>query len=1097
MTRTLPFALSMMLTTAALAGTPPSDFVKVTNSPSKFSFTENKGQVSDQHYLPRPDVRYYGSQGPMDFHITDRGISYQLRQVESWRVEKQHGPSMEQTPMDSVPDRIRIRRVDIRWPGSDPNAAWINGDTLPDHTNYYLQVCPDGVTDVRSYQGVTRKNIYPGIDLKYYSTDGRLKYDYIVAPGTSADVIRLEVHGAQVSLLPDGSVKLSTPLGDLIEEAPVCFQQGKAIKASWTLSGKTLSFDIPDRDPNVELVIDPSIRLGGTYYGGESVDAVEAVKVLPDGDLIITGNTWSDFAIATAGTHDTTINGLGDGFVAKMNGTADRIWGTYFGGSGYENVKNAVVTSTDRTMVCGYSNSTAGIASQLAAQLTSGGGYDAFLVVFNNATGTRTYGTYYGGAGTDHGYGLCRDENGNMYLGGSTESNSGISTPGSHIPVIPAQSGTTGFLVKFDGSGGRVWGTYLNGEVNGMDLGANAEVYLAGRTDRETGIATTNAHQAQIGGGFTDGFICRFNGNGTQVWSTYYGGGGTDQLNAITVDPDGNVVACGYTDSNTGIATLSPNYSGTRDGFITKFTASGTRLWGRYFGGNGSDELFSCDTDIAGSIHVCGETQSTSGIATNGAHQALFGGEYDGYFGRFKPDGTLMNASYYGGANTDRLYSIAVTPGAFIHVAGESESGNNISTTGAWFTNYQGSYDGILASFCTTQEAWVTTTLETCAGAADGSIAVQLTGGGLTNSITLNGEVDLGSSALFTDLGSTVPGAVTEYDLSFSSIIGSCSGAAPAMTILMYGPPPLTTSLVGAFVTCPGTATGGVNAMVEGGTPPYTYAWSNGATTMNISDVVAGVYSQVVTDANGCTATSSGTVTELPPILPTIVSTQDPLCNGDTSGSIDLDFTGGVPPITFAWSDGSQIADPTGLAAGVYTVVITDQFDCEATASATLTDPPALFLTVTVTNENVGNDGAVDLQVAGGTPPYTYIWSNGSTGQDLAGLAGGTYSVEVTDANGCLDDVNVVVNSFVGVEEIEGGLEWAVTLDRNAQLLTITADKPFKAIELFDASGRFVLSQQKVASVASMSVGHLSSGVYLVRLGFDEGPRVKRLFIGR
>jgi hypothetical protein len=493
---------------------------------------------------------------------------------------------------------------------------------------------------------------------------------------------------------------------------------------------------------------------------------------------------------------------------------------------------------------------------------------------------------------------------------------------------------------------------------------------------------------------------------------------------------------------------------------------------------------------------VCGETGSTSGIATLDAHQATKGGSFDGYFGRFKPDGTLMNASYYGGAGSDRLSAIAVTPLATIHVAGWSQSSSNIATPGAHSTSNQGAGDGFFATFCTTQEAWITTTLETCAGAADGSIAVQLTGGTLLTSITLNGTQVNGNSALFTGLGSGVPGMVTPYNLSFTSSFGSCSGGAPPVTILMYGPPVLTISLLSVFVTCPGTATGGMNASITGGTPPYTYQWSTGASTMNITGLVAGTYDLQVTDANGCTSTASGTVTELPPIIPTVAAVQVPLCHGELTGSIDLEINGGTPPITYQWSNGAQVQDPAGLGAGVYTVLVTDQFGCEATTSATIVPPPALLLTVSVTNETMGNDGAIDLQVSGGTPPYTYAWSNGSTGQDLEMLVGGTYSVEVTDANGCTEVVQVSVNSFVGLEELGPGPQWTVALDGGAQLLTVSSDTPFNAVELLDASGRIIVSESRTGLNTSMAVGHLSSAVYIVRLSYGTFTHHERLFIG-
>jgi hypothetical protein len=1001
------------------------------------NFTENKGQVSDQHYQPRPDVRFYGSQGPMDFHITDRGISYQLRQVESWRTEEKHEGRMAHGTLDSVPDRIRIRRVDINWPGIDPNAPWVTSEPMPDHTNYYLEVCPDGVTGVRSFGTILRRNIYPGVDLKYYSKDGRLKYDYIVAPGTSPDVIRLEVYGAEVSLLPDGSVKLNTPLGDLFEEAPLCFQQGKVIKSAWVLSGNTLTFHVPDRDPTAELVIDPAIRTGGTYFGGNLHDEVRSIQPLTGNDLMIAGITASLNMIATSGAFDVTHNGSFDAFVARMTNHTARVWGTYFGGSGNEELDDLHLRFNDRTAVTGHTSSISGIASPAAYQGNFGGGtFDAFIVWFNNANGQRTYGTYFGGAGNDYGFGIASDTNGDEYLVGQTSSTTGISTPGSFMP-----SPGSGFLAKLDASGGVVWSTYLPGVARKIALAPNGSIFLCGSTSQALGVATPGTHQTEPAGN-GDAYLMRFTLAGQRIWGTYYGGERPDFFRDLSVDPFGNVIACGATNSQTGIATfgaplgaISPGLFGN-NGLVVKFNDQGQRIWGRYYSGlDGESTINACAVDDAGSIYIGGVTSCyldllpldpySSIISSDGLQISNPGlGIRSGFLARLDPNGERMYGSYYGGFLEDEIHAVAVTPQGRWYIAGEAQQDASslldgfLLTPGAWDVTapLNDSREGFYAIFCTTLELFVTTTNPSCAGVADGTATVFATGGGAATSYSWTPAPGGGSGTQVTGL----VGGIT-YQVTGNSILGTCSGSASS-SFTLTSPLPLVANIQEpGIVECFGSASGSLDLDVTGGTLPYTFDWSNGGTSEDVTDLVAGNYSVTITDGNGCTTTTGSEVTEPAPII----------------------------------------------------------------------------LSATVYDEMNGSDGSIDLQVSGGVPPYTYTWSNGSNSQDIADLAGGVYSVVVMDANDCTETLEVVVSSSVGVLEIDNGPAWMVALDGGAQLLIVSADMPFNAVELLDASGRMIHSKRKVGLIASMDVGHLSSGVYLVRIVLDEGPRVKRLFIGR
>lgn len=189
---------------------------------------------------------------------------------------------------------------------------------------------------------------------------------------------------------------------------------------------------------------------------------------------------------------------------------------------------------------------------------------------------------------------------------------------------------------------------------------------------------------------------------------------------------------------------------------------------------------------------------------------------------------------------------------------------------------------------------------------------------------------------------------------------------------------------------------------VSGGTAPYTYNWSNGGSTQDLSNLGSGTYNVTVTDANGCSATATVTITE-PAVLTLNLSSNNLECNGDGSGEVSITVTGGTTPYTYLWSDGSTSHILGDLSAGTYSVTVTDTNGCTTSGSATITQPDALTATIVGTDADCsGNStGSADLTVTGGTAPYTYSWSNGATTEDISGLGSNIYSVTVTDNYDC------------------------------------------------------------------------------------------------
>ncbi len=197
-----------------------------------------------------------------------------------------------------------------------------------------------------------------------------------------------------------------------------------------------------------------------------------------------------------------------------------------------------------------------------------------------------------------------------------------------------------------------------------------------------------------------------------------------------------------------------------------------------------------------------------------------------------------------------------------------------------------------------------------------------------------------------------------------------------------------------------GSNTGAVDITVTGGTPPYTYLWSNGARTQDITGVGAGVYTVTVTDNLGCTFIPDPYIVG----AEVVAAITNVTCNGGNNGAIDLSAAFGTPPYTYVWNTTppQTTEDINNLIAGIYCVTISDSGGSSRDTCFTVSQPTALVVNGSVSNDvNQNCTGAIDLNVTGGTLPYTYIWSNGAITPDITNLCGGQYCVTVTDGQGC------------------------------------------------------------------------------------------------
>ena len=280
-----------------------------------------------------------------------------------------------------------------------------------------------------------------------------------------------------------------------------------------------------------------------------------------------------------------------------------------------------------------------------------------------------------------------------------------------------------------------------------------------------------------------------------------------------------------------------------------------------------------------------------------------------------------------------------------------------------------------------------------CAGATANITAI---GTGGTGAYTYMWD-DLAMSA--TASISVTPAITTTYNVIITDA-STCTATA-AVTVTVNELPTATPSAV--QILCNG-GTGSVSVVAAGGLAPYTYIWNdpNGSTNTSVPGLAAGTYNVTVTDANGCTSTAATIINAAPANLTTTGTSTDVICNGGNDGTIDIAVSGGTGIYTYTWSNGASTEDVISLIADVYRVTVTDGNGCTSTASYTIAEPTLLSVTTIGTNPLCSTGtGTIDVTTLGGTLPYTYLWNDGSTTEDISGLSAGVYTVTITDGNLC------------------------------------------------------------------------------------------------
>jgi hypothetical protein len=964
-------------------------------------FVENKGQVTDQHSQTRPDVHFRSGSKGISLFVGNGKLHYQWAKTISGEQSK-----------------TALYRMDVTLIGADPQAQVMAEQQQPFFERYYTADAVQQGLTAHAYQKITYKEVYPYIDWVLYIKNNTVEYDFVVRPGGKVSDIRLQYDGtSSLSIDKAGRLTAATPMGTITENTPTSFQaDGTPIASAFVLQGSTLSFQTAPHTGT--LIIDPTLSWA-TYYGDVGVEAIRNGCVSGDkyGNGYFSGNTGSPANIATTGSYMDTIAGTTDAFLVKFSSSGTRLWATYYGGVDYEYVYDITCDTSGSAYLSGYTQSTSGVATTGAYQTTQAGGSDAFLVKFDTG-GVRQWATYFGGSGAEQCFGVACDKTNNVYISGYTQSSTGIASTGAHQTVYGGASDA--FIAKFSSNGTFRWASYYGGSL--LDYGqsvacdTNSNVYLTGYTRSTTGIATTGAYQTSWTA-LDDAFLVKFDSAGVRQWGTYYGDIKLDRAYGVCTDLRNNVYITGNTASLSGIATMGSaqdTFSGglAPDAFLAKFSSSGVRKWGTYYGGTAIDNGLAVCADGYGHIYLTGRTASTTGIATTGAWKDSLDGASDAMLARFDTVGVKEWATYFGGDADETGYGVYCNKLSKVFLGGQTSSSAGLATTGSFQTTDGGSDDGFLALFndcpliaptsiagsdTVCRNASYTYTVPAVAGASSYTwiVPVGWSGTSTTNTISLTAGIN-----------SDTLKVMANFPCGASPVTLKAIAVSPLPVISPSG----TVSICAGDSVTLSASTGSAYQWYKNGTAITS------ATTPLYKVHTAGHYSVVVTSPQGCADTSVVDTLIVHPLpVPVITASGTVLTTGSYAS---YQWNHNSTPITGATGASYTIS----ITSGNYTVTVTDTNGCEGSSTpfdgATVgiedlnehsnrvriyPNPASNRLYIDAKEKVNVTISSIEGKMQGYYPNAKDI--------DVSGLASGIYLLRITDKSGALHRTEKLVIS--------------------------------------------------------------------------------------
>lgn len=646
----------------------------------------NHGQLVNQHGESRADVLYYALGGKINYYLTANGFSYQVNKA----IENG--------------DQFEILRIDNQWIGANSVTRFKTRNT-----GFNTLIWDKEQNKAEEKEWVIAEAIYPNIDLKWYNQNGSLEYDFMLSPRADPNQIKWKVKGAKsVSINAEtGNLIIETDFGQIQENKPVAYQGEEVIACQWQVNDNEVSFKLGDYNQAKPLVIDPVVRVWGTYFGDWDNDMFYASVQDDSLNTYIAGRTKSRNNIATTGAHKTTFTGTSCALLLKMNDNGQVLWSTYFGGTSYDEAKDITIDKDGNLVLVGITSSWRGIATSKFSQ-TRSSSTDVFVTKFSQ-NGTQIWGRYWGGSSAETASAVCVDSNSNIYVTGYTMSTDSIGTTGAH-QNFKLGTWEDAFIAKFDSTGALSWSTYFGGDKIDQALDIKADelghIYICGSTLSDSLIATPNSFQDKFSGtGYAmEGFFAKFTTAGNRVWSTYVGGFNYDKMQTLLLDQFGDIYLAGASNSY-GHATPGTQKSAPtkNDVVLFKFHKTGLKMWGTYYGGSGSEEIHEMRWVDPQTLIATGYTSTYRlwSMITPDAYQKISptSNRMEAFIAKFNTFGRLEYGSVFGGIQHEYGSSIEVlNPHDYILV-GHTMSNDSISTAGSHQATHSNRYDGMVVKF--------------------------------------------------------------------------------------------------------------------------------------------------------------------------------------------------------------------------------------------------------------------------------------------------------------------------------------------------------------------------------------------------------------
>ena len=701
------------------------------------------------------------------------------------------------------------------------------------------------------------------------------------------------------------------------------------------------------------------------------------------------------------------------------------------------------------------------------------------------------FSTYLGGNSHESAETVKLAQDGNIIIAGGTG--------GMNFPVTPGAYQTTPqstydmFVTKLTSDLEElVFSTFISGNntdyLRDMALGNDGSVFITGWTSSVNYPVTPNAFQSSHGGGWDDAFVTRLHPSGSSlIYSTFLGGSDLDYGVSISMNNNDEAIVMGDTGSRHDFpvtpGSLHSEWGGV---FISKFNSNGTALIfsatidnirsdamtiddnGKiYLAGNGNDYNFpitpgafqeNCpgwggcasivvinsnatailystflggtDSEYAtvitlannGDVVIGGYTRSTDFPVSPNAFQTAHSGFLDIFVSRLNPTlTTLLWSTYVGGFSAEMCNDIVLDANENVYFTGHTQSYNYPLTPGAFQTTRY-------------QTAAIISKLS-----SDGSELLYSTYLGGINT-------DRGNSICLVQNDHTIIAGFTEspdFPVTAGAFQYAHQGGADAFISKLITSNCLITlaTQVNSNVSCYGGNDGSATIEPAAGHPPYAYLWNDGQTGATAFNLEAGVYTVIVTDSIGCTATESILIEE-PPLLVVEQSDITPAsCFDSSDGSATIIISGGTAPYLFSWSNGETGDTAIALAVGNHFVIVTDANGCEETINFSIGHIPAPVPEIVGTQAAscvYRLDGVAIAEGSEGTPPYTFAWSNGETGDTATTLPVGENTVTIIDSNGCEETISFSIDY---IRPYDGELICAVTVNPETGKNTILWEK--------------------------------------------------------